>query len=391
MDMIGSGRAPRPALPRTLGRVLANAILAVALAAGTPSPGTPAAQAAGAPPAPSGGAWVAPPPPARAVGPRFQRGVCYAHIHRRGLGYGSDESRATLQRLKGLGVTWLSLTPFGYQRSVSSPEVIYRGDPSMRDSAFAREVRTIHALGMKAIIKPHIWAGDFWSGQWSGDIRMKKDADWDTWFRSYRAFILHFAALAAVSGADAFCIGCELGGTTRARPERWRSLITEVRKVYHGPLTYAANWHEEYEKVSFWDALDWIGVNAYFELSDDKTPTSFEIERAWRPITGKMAALSRRWGRALVLTEIGFRSVDNPARNTSAWPEFDQGRQVNAEAQRACYEGTFRALWGEPWLAGMYWWKYYSAPGGEGPEEADFTPAGKPAEGVLAKYYRGAR
>ena len=262
----------------------------------------------------------------------------------------------------------------------------------MRDSAFAREVRTIHSLGMKAIIKPHIWAGDFWSGEWSGDIRMRSDADWAAWFRSYQDFILHFAELARVSGADAFCIGCELGETTKARPDRWRAVIAEVRKVYHGPITYAANWHEEYEKVSFWDALDWIGVNAYFELSDAKTPTSDEIERAWRPIKSRMREVSRRYGRPLVLTEVGFRSVDQPAKNTSAWPELDFGRHVNPEAQRACYEGTFRALWGEPWLAGIYWWKYYSAPGGEGPEEADFTPAGKPAEGVLARYYRmGAR
>src|SRR5262249_9680758 len=153
--------------------------------------------------------------------------------------------------------------------------------------------------------------GDFWSGQWSGDIRMKSDADWDAWFRSYQSFILHFAELAASSGADAFCIGCELGGTTNARPERWRSLIAQGGKVYHGPLTYDANWHEEYEKVSFWDALDWIGVNAYFELSDDKTPTSGDIERAWRPITARMAALSRRCGKPVVLTEVGFRSVDH--------------------------------------------------------------------------------
>ena len=367
--MIGSGRALRPALSR---------VLALALMATSAAP-APAQHPIAAPPTPV---------PPVAVGAQFQRGVCYAHIHRQDRGYGSDESRATMRRLRSLGVSWLSLTPFGYQRSVRSAEVIFRGDPSMRDSAFAREVRVIHSLGMKAMIKPHIWAGDFWSGQWSGEIRMRSDAEWDEWFQSYETFILHFAALAERCGADAFCVGCELGETTKAKPERWRTLIARLRKVYRGPLTYAANWHEEYEKVSFWDALDWIGVNAYFDLSDDRTPAAGRIERAWDPITARMGALSGRWRRPVVLTEVGFRSVDRPAKKTSAWPEFDSGRHVNAEAQRACYEGTFQALWGKPWLAGMFWWKYYSSPGGEGPEEADFTPAGKPAEDVLARYYR---
>lgn len=383
--MIGSGRGAGLGVSGRLRTAALLRILAMILVF--------AASAAPAPtPTPQGTAWEPPPQPARSVSARFQRGVCYAHIHRRGLGYGSDESRETLTRLRSLGVTWLSLTPFGYQRTTESQEILFRGDPSMRDSAFAREVQTIHSLGLKVIIKPHVWAGDFESGAWSGNIRMHNAADWNAWFQSYQDFILHFAELARVSGADAFCVGCELGETTKARPDRWRAVIAAVRKAYHGPITYAANWHEEFEKVPFWDALDWIGVNAYFELSDAKTPTADEIEHAWRPITRRMASLSRRWGRPIVLTEVGFRSVDNPAKNTSAWPEFDQGRPVNPEAQRTCYEGTFRALWGQPWLAGMYWWKYYSAPGGEGPEEADFTPAGKPAEGVLARYYRmGAR
>ena len=161
-----------------------------------------------------------------------------------------------------------------------------------------------------------------------------------------------------------------------------------MRAVYPGPLTYAANWYDEYERISFWDALDWIGINAYFELSPSVTPTAEEVERAWAPITARIGALSRRWNRRVIFTELGFRSVDRPAVKTHAWPEFDTNPHPNDEAQRACYEGTLRAVWGKPWLHGLYWWKYYSAPGGEGPEGVDFTPAGKPAEEVMRAYYR---
>ncbi len=322
--------------------------------------------------------------------PEFQCGVCYAHVHRGGRGYGSEVSEGTLKRLRALGVTWVSITPFGYQRDVRSSRLLHRGDRSMRDSALVRELRTIRSLGMRSMMKPHVWAGDFYDGRWSGDIRMESAAEWDDWFSSYEELILHFAEIAAIGGADALCIGTELGGTTEAHPERWRSLIAKVRSVYRGPITYAANWHDEYERIPFWDALDWIGVNAYFELTTSRTPTEDEVARAWGPIAARMGRLSSRWRRPILFTEVGFRSADHPATETHAWPERRPGALPNLEAQRACYAGTFRALWGKTWLRGLYWWKYYSAPGREEREDADFTFAGKPAEEVLAEYYRSA-
>ena len=53
---------------------------------------------------------------------------------------------------------------------------------------------------------------------------------------------------------DIFCIGTELEKFIEHRPAYWRELIAEVRKVYKGKLTYAANW-DEYKRVPFWDAL----------------------------------------------------------------------------------------------------------------------------------------
>ncbi len=46
----------------------------------------------------------------------------------------------------------------------------------------------------------------------------------------------------------------------------WRELIGNIRDVYAGPLSYAANF-DQFQEVGFWDALDVVGVNAYFPLS----------------------------------------------------------------------------------------------------------------------------
>jgi hypothetical protein len=43
-------------------------------------------------------------------------------------------------------------------------------------------------------------------------------------------------------------------------------------------FTYSANWGgsdatEEWSKIPFWDALDYLGLSAYFRLADTNTPT----------------------------------------------------------------------------------------------------------------------
>ena len=48
----------------------------------------------------------------------------------------------------------------------------------------------------------------------------------------------------------------------------WRQLIRQTRSLYQGQLTYAANF-DQYHEVTFWDTLDFIGVNAYFSLRSE--------------------------------------------------------------------------------------------------------------------------
>jgi hypothetical protein len=49
------------------------------------------------------------------------RGMSYAHAMRDGRGYGSEDSARSLQRLADLGVEWITITPFGFQREAAAP------------------------------------------------------------------------------------------------------------------------------------------------------------------------------------------------------------------------------------------------------------------------------
>jgi len=68
--------------------------------------------------------------------------------------------------------------------------------------------------------------------------------------------------------------------------------------------------------------------------------------------------------------------------------------RVSTRAQADAYESFFRAVWPKPWFAGAFIWKWYGgqrhrAHGGEG-DDIDFTPQGKPAEGVMARGFGAA-
>jgi len=58
--------------------------------------------------------------------------------------------------------------------------------------------------------------------------------------------------------------------TTRREAEG-RHITRAVRRAYSGPITYGANMGEVFD-APVWDALDFIGVSAYWPLVDAPSP-----------------------------------------------------------------------------------------------------------------------
>ena len=79
----------------------------------------------------------------------------------------------------------------------------------------------------------------------------------------------------------------------------WRQLIHDVRQVYDGPVTYAAHWDKEFSRIAFWDALDVIGINAYFPLDAPENATLQQLVAAWQPNRRRIAALAAKAQQAL--------------------------------------------------------------------------------------------
>jgi len=277
--------------------------------------------------------------------------------------YGSAASLESLKKLKSLGVNWISIMPFGFSRG---GELRWGGERSWENDASLRvATKQAHELGIKVLLKPHVWGG--------GEPSM---AD-------YERFVEHYATLARDAGIDAFSIGNEQKRTSRQFEGDWRRIIAKARAIYKGPITYGANFDEVFD-VPFWDALDWIGVSAYFPLVDAPSPTREELVRAWQPIIQRLATLSARWKKPIVFTEIGYRSCAG-----AAWKQWEIPRDAPADlaTQTAAYEAFFEAVWPQPWLAGAYPWKWFSFPN-HAMTQNDYEIEGKPAEAVIRRAYR---
>lgn len=304
---------------------------------------------------------------------------------------GEEIGRAELEALVRHHVDWIVQTPFGWQSGIDSPEIrlltdgrIYWGE---RDVGLIATTRMARELGIKTLLKPHLWlsrAGD----KWRTDIAMPDEETWLQWFASYRVFILHYARLAEAEGIEALAVGTELHQTAVRREADWRRLIAEIRQVYSGELTYAGNWWKEFEEIEFWDALDWIGVQAYFPLTEKTRPTVEELILGWRPHVEALERVSRRFGKPIVFTEVGYKSA--PGAAIKPWEWMDSSRigrdEPDFQIQADAYEAFFLAVWDKPWCAGAYFWKWFPKTS-EGSLDLDFTPQGKPAAQVMARWY----
>ncbi len=328
-------------------------------------------------------------PPGRYQADGLHRGVSF-------MAY-SGVNAETLQPLIENNIEWIVLHPYAWQRTFDDPVVVRGATASMRwspsDSTIKAVTRAAHAAGLRVFLKPHIWLLQQ-NGKWRSDIEMKDEEDWATWFAGYAEMMIDYAQMAEELGIEFFCVGTELKMTALLREKEWRALIASIREVYSGELTYAGNWDDEYQRISFWDALDYIGIQAYFPLSDEKRPSLETIVDGWQRHKNEAEAISRHFGKPVLFTEIGYKSTEDAVIEPWRWfgamaGSFDR---VSVQTQATAFEGFFEVFWQEPWFAGAYIWRWASRHESTGGlRDRDFWIQNKPAQNVVARGFSSVR
>ena len=222
---------------------------------------------------------------------------------------------------------------------------------------------------------PILWIEKRAIGDWRGTL---KPSDPVAWWDSYRRFIAHYAKLAARERVDIFSVGSELG-SMEGHTLRWRELIADVRKKFSGKLIYSANW-DHYQHVTFWEAVDYIGMTAYYRLTTSLEPTLPGLVSAWQKVRRQLLEWYEGQKKPLVFTELGYPSVDGAA--ASPW-DYTSGRAIDHEEQRLCFEAFFRVWRDEPRLAGVFFWNWWGPSDGQ---NTWYTLKGKPALAVVRKW-----
>jgi hypothetical protein len=317
-----------------------------------------------------------------ALPPPFQKGMSY--VAWQSGAFSTDSADEALEELAATGANWIALVVTGYQETNSSTTTRYELQQTPADDDLVHVIGKARELGLNVMLKPHVDLSND-PGHWRGEIgRGFPESDWRAWFTSYTDFINHYVALAAQHQdvVKIFCVGTELV-TASSRDGEWRQLLREVRAGFDGELVYASNWDEPAR--DWWAELDYIGVDAYFPLETaTDTPSVEDLKVAWQPHVKELENLYQQYGRPLILTEIGYRSVQGAHANPAQWQQdapFDQTEQ------EALYQAALETFWGKDWLAGIYWWNWLTDPNQGGPGDTDYTPHGKLAEAILIKHY----
>ena len=309
--------------------------------------------------------------------PEFQKGVSFSSELGGRWGYGSESARQQLGRIHETGANSVAVVPYAFTLAPEDTRIRIRADEGVDRTV--RTIRQAKQAGLAVTLKPHLWSSRF-----TGDIEFREPENFRHWFSIYRRWVMHYARMAELENVEMFVIGNELGGVTSFEQD-WRGLISDVRRIYRGPVTYASHWSGEFEEVAFWDQLDFIGVNFYFPMARlGETPRA-DSEQVLE-ITRRLGRVSERQGKQVLFTEVGFPSLALAAFE----PWRDDGSTLDLELQRACYEALFEAFYEQPWLSGMYWWKWPSH-GRGGRFDGRHNPIGKPALEVLESWYRDRR
>lgn len=275
---------------------------------------------------------------------------------------------------------WVAVLPYFYQENEFTHQInsrITNGTWSRRDSSYINGIQQLREKGLRVFLKPHLWLG---SG-WRSNINLPSRGHWDEWFKNYRSILLHYAQMAELTGAEMLCIGTELKTSIINQPEEWSLLIAEIRQIYSGKLTYAANWDAELDKVTFWGQLDYIGVQAYFPLTENRHPELKDIKQGWQLHIARLKALSKKHNKPVLFTEVGYKNQSNATIRPWEWGSFWNKfvYKKSNKTQQLAFRAMYEELWDKPWFAGSYIWQWQ--------DSQEFAVRGKPAENELARWY----
>jgi hypothetical protein len=295
-----------------------------------------------------------------------------------------DKYKKSIDEIADLGLDTVSLVIDTRQENAWSTRIYLDMRMTPTPEQLADLIGHAKSKKLRVILMPIVLLDNPIGNQWRGVIAPSPEGGgkggWDEWFDSYREMLKHFAWVAEQNHVDVLSVGSELV-SAESKLSQWKHTIDDVRAIFHGQLTYSANW-DHYTSIPFWDQLDLIGMNSYYKLGENKDVTVDQIVDRWHEIQTDLLKFQAKVNKPLLFLEIGWCSLENAAHEP--WDYTKTELEVDPDLQRKLYEGYFKAWYGHPALGGFIVWEW--TPGDGGLEDKGYTPENKPAQDVLKQW-----
>lgn len=313
----------------------------------------------------------------------FQKSFYIGAAHNNTISYTKgnfiEPIKRTYDEIKKIGGNWVNLVPVWFitpDYTGNELKPIYSEQfkstsgwvhATIKDQDLITLINEAHSRNLKVYLSPHVAPENWGPGvKGKGDLEPSNP---DLFFASYKNFINHYADIAQQTGVEQFSIGNELDTLTQEdlvqnsqidKTARWRDVIKSVRGRYKGVLTYSVSAMDEVrvgpEIIKFWDALDVIGWEWYVPIATKEHESVSTMKaNAQRIIQNHMKPLYDKYGKSIVITEIGWEAYPGAGAHTYGIGPSKGGDRIE---QASCYEAIFQAIENVDFIKGMHIWTW---------------------------------
>ena len=218
---------------------------------------------------------------------------------------GAKESLAMMK--ERTGANFVIFVPGGLQETPQSEEICFTSKATMEDDELIAMIEYAKEIGLRVALKPTV---NCKNGTWRAHINffdedVPCEPKWGNWFASYTAFQLHYAKIAEQHDCEMFIAGCEMV-MSEHREAEWRKLLSDIRQVYHGLLSYNTDKYQEH-RVDWWDAVDVISSSGYYPYGD------------WENQLDRIETVVNRFLKPFFFAETGCMSVKGSKEVPNDW------------------------------------------------------------------------
>ncbi len=287
-----------------------------------------------------------------------------------------------LQNVQGIGSNWVVYTPSWTYKRIS-PLVFTQQpgkDPFWTD--MVRGVTEARARNLNVALFPQprfpVDANEFWKNA-------PRDSNWwNRWFDLYRAFAIHHADQATLTGANAIILGGDwilpalpngklvdgnLSGVPADAETRWKNLIAEVRQHFRGTVLFALPYNsvDFVAPVNVLKDTDGVYLLWFAKLSAQASPNKNDmIVEAGKLLDQNIAPIQVQMNKPFIIgmsypssTNSATGCIPNGSGLCLDWTALNRPNAdittVNLDLQQQVdiYEAVFNAMNSRAWVGGF--------------------------------------